>query len=114
MPQFTKPEAWTTAGGLFLEGNADLVVKGDKNYLVTAGPGAGKTELLAQKACYLLETNTCKSPKKILAISFKRDAASIIAIDKSLLAKHLAKVNPTMPPPTMVISKDCIMIISLC
>lgn len=79
MPQFTKPEAWTTAGGLFLEGNADLVVKGDKNYLVTAGPGAGKTELLAQKACYLLETNTCKSPKKILAISFKRDAAFNLA-----------------------------------
>ncbi|MCW0599634.1 ATP-dependent helicase, partial [Clostridioides difficile] len=39
------------------------------------GPGAGKTELLAQRACFLLETNTCKYPKKILAISFKKDAA---------------------------------------
>ncbi len=35
----------------------------------------GKTELLAQKACYLLQTNTCRAPRKILAISFKRDAA---------------------------------------
>ncbi|EIS9453717.1 ATP-dependent helicase [Clostridioides difficile] len=47
----------------------------DKNTLVVAGPGAGKTELLAQRACFLLETNTCRYPKKILAISFKKDAA---------------------------------------
>lgn len=40
-----------------------------------AGPGAGKTELLAQKAGFLLETNTCPAPRRILAISFKRDAA---------------------------------------
>ena len=46
-----------------------------KNTLVVAGPGAGKTELLAQRACFLLETNTCRYPKKILAISFKKDAA---------------------------------------
>lgn len=39
------------------------------------GPGAGKTELLAQRSCFLLETNTCRYPKKILAISFKKDAA---------------------------------------
>lgn len=50
-------------------------VKEEKNILVIAGPGAGKTELLAQKACYLLETNTCKSPQRILAISFKKDSA---------------------------------------
>lgn len=51
------------------------VIRGNKNYLVIAGPGAGKTELLAQKATFLLQTNTCKNPKKILAISFKVDAA---------------------------------------
>ncbi|OCA85394.1 hypothetical protein A8F95_11345 [Bacillus wudalianchiensis] len=51
----------------------------NKNTLIIAGPGAGKTELLAQKACYLLETNTCPYPKKILAISFKRDAAENLA-----------------------------------
>lgn len=43
--------------------------------LVVAGPGAGKTELLAQRASYLLQTGECPSPYRILAISFKRDAA---------------------------------------
>ena len=46
------------------------------NSLVIAGPGAGKTELLAQKLDYLFSTNKCISPKKILALSFKTDAAS--------------------------------------
>lgn len=66
---------WIPADNLSLEENALKVVKEPLNYLVVAGPGAGKTELLAQKACYLLQTNTCKYPYKILAISFKRDAA---------------------------------------
>ncbi|MET3948719.1 superfamily I DNA/RNA helicase [Arthrobacter sp. UYCu512] len=43
---------------------------------VTAGPGAGKTEFLAQRASYLLETGICRPPQQILAISFKRDAAA--------------------------------------
>lgn len=43
---------------------------------VIAGPGAGKTEFLAQRAAYLLETGICRHPRRILAISFKRDAAS--------------------------------------
>ena len=68
-------EEWCPADGFRLEAEAmDTVVK-DKNTLVVAGPGAGKTELLAQRACFLLETNTCRYPKKILAISFKNDAA---------------------------------------
>lgn len=67
---------WQPTGGLVLEAKALKAVKDLKNSLVIAGPGAGKTELLAQKACYLLETNRCTNPKKILAISFKKDAAS--------------------------------------
>ena len=68
-------EEWYPVYGFRLEAEAmDTVVK-DKNTLVVAGPGAGKTELLAQRACFLLETNTCRYPKKILAISFKKDAA---------------------------------------
>ncbi|MPY99976.1 MAG: AAA family ATPase [Actinophytocola sp.] len=43
---------------------------------VTAGPGAGKSEFLAQRASYLLETSLCRAPQQILAISFKRDAAA--------------------------------------
>jgi superfamily I DNA/RNA helicase len=42
---------------------------------VVAGPGAGKTEFLAQRAAYLLQTGICPAPQRILAISFKREAA---------------------------------------
>ncbi|PPA68430.1 UvrD-helicase domain-containing protein [Jeotgalibacillus proteolyticus] len=67
---------WQPTDGLVLEDEALKAVKDLKNSLVVAGPGAGKTELLAQKACCLLETNSCNNPKRILAISFKKDAAS--------------------------------------
>jgi uvrD/REP helicase len=68
-------EEWCPADGFRLEAEAMDTVVNDKNTLIVAGPGAGKTELLAQRACFLLETNTCRYPKKILAISFKKDAA---------------------------------------
>ena len=70
-----KHQDWLPSDNLELESNALDVVKSLSNSLVMAGPGAGKTEMLAQRASYLLETNTCKYPRKILAISFKRDAS---------------------------------------
>lgn len=69
------PDNWVPSDDMELEENAMDAIQAPGNVLVIAGPGAGKTELLAQKACYLLLTNTCPFPKKILAISFKRDAA---------------------------------------
>lgn len=66
---------WQPGNGINLDTAALDVVKSDKSAAIVAGPGAGKTELLAQRASYLLETNTSKAPRKILAISFKRDAA---------------------------------------
>lgn len=66
---------WVPADGMELEKNAFEVVRSEQHYLVVAGPGAGKTELLAQRASYLLETNSCIFPRRILAISFKNDAA---------------------------------------
>jgi superfamily I DNA/RNA helicase len=72
----TSPTDWQPQGISSLEPAAfDAVREVGKSCLVIAGPGAGKTELLAQKACYLLQTSLCPSPKRILAISFKRDAA---------------------------------------
>src|SRR5690606_6275025 len=68
-------ESWIPADGMQLEANAISIASTSGNHLVVAGPGAGKTELLAQKASYLLQTNTCSFPHRILAISFKRDAA---------------------------------------
>lgn len=67
---------WIPKGGIILEEPALGTVKDITNCLVIAGPGAGKTELLAQKLDYLFSTNKCIAPKKILALSFKTDAAS--------------------------------------
>ena len=59
-----------------LESAAETVVREiDRSTVIIAGPGSGKTELLAQKACFLLETGTCPPPYRILAVCFKRDAA---------------------------------------
>lgn len=66
---------WQPIGINGLEENAFNAVRFEGNQLVMAGPGAGKTELLAQRACYLLQTGICSSPRRILAISFKRDSA---------------------------------------
>ncbi|MTJ10779.1 UvrD-helicase domain-containing protein [Anabaena sp. UHCC 0204] len=67
---------WLPVGGITLEPNADKVVRSNTNYSVIAGPGAGKTELLAQRACYLFQTGLCPDPYRILAISFKNDSAN--------------------------------------
>lgn len=75
MMKRVRSDDWVPVGGLTLEDNALKVVKSDTSKLVVAGPGAGKTELLAQRATYLLQTDTCAYPQKVLAISFKRDAA---------------------------------------
>jgi len=70
------PDKWKPQGIESLEINAEYVVRDiDNNILVTAGPGAGKSELLAQKASYILQTGKCKRDKRILAISFKKDSA---------------------------------------
>lgn len=67
---------WETVGGIVLEQEAVKALRDfDHNVVVTAGPGAGKTEFLAQKACYLLQTELCPSPYRVLAISFKNSSA---------------------------------------
>ncbi|MFH9745149.1 UvrD-helicase domain-containing protein [Streptomyces anulatus] len=70
------PDQWHPVGGLILETNArSAVTMTDENVVVAAGPGAGKTELLAQRADFLLRTGQCPYPRRILAVSFKVDAA---------------------------------------
>lgn len=69
-------EQWSPADGLSLEPNAVAAAKEiGRNLALTAGPGAGKTEMLAQRADFLLRTGACRYPKRILAISFKVDAS---------------------------------------
>lgn len=69
-------DAWLPADGFTLEPNALRAAKEEKYCLaLTAGPGAGKTEMLAQRADFLLRTGVCRYPQRILAISFKVDAS---------------------------------------
>jgi len=71
-----KPDRWGPADGLKLEPNALTAAREtQRNLALTAGPGAGKTEMLAQRADFLLRTGTCRYPQRILAISFKVDAS---------------------------------------
>lgn len=52
------PDKWLPCDGISLEEAADTAVRcSDRHVLVVAGPGAGKTELLAQKAAFLFQTN---------------------------------------------------------
>ena len=71
------PDRWAPADGLKLEPNALEAARETAGSLaLTAGPGAGKTEMLAQRADFLLRTGACRYPKRILAISFKVDASA--------------------------------------
>ncbi len=72
----TTPPTWQPHGIDDLEPAAWDALRHNGTACVTAGPGAGKTEFLAQRASYLLETGICRSPRRILSISFKRDSAA--------------------------------------
>src|SRR5580704_16788077 len=69
-------DRWVPSDNLKLEPNALVAATEiERNLALTAGPGAGKTEMLAQRADFLLRTGTCFYPQRILAISFKVDAS---------------------------------------
>lgn len=72
---YVNPDDWQPSPGIRIDGRALDIVKSDTSISVLAGPGAGKTELLAQRATYLLTTGLCPPPRRILAIAFKVDAA---------------------------------------
>ena len=70
---------WVPSEGIVLtEESLAIIQETSKNIALIAGPGAGKTELLAQRANFLLQTGACQYPKKILALCFKVDAAANI------------------------------------
>ena len=77
---FVLADDWAPKGVASLEPAAMTALRmTDQSITVVASAGAGKTEFLAQKAAYLLETGVCPAPKRVLAISFKRDAAKNLA-----------------------------------
>lgn len=70
------PATWGPVAITMLEPAAKTAITAlHGNSVVIANPGSGKTELLAQRADFVLRTGTSRYPKKILAISFKTDAA---------------------------------------
>ncbi|MBZ9726282.1 ATP-dependent helicase [Mesorhizobium sp. CO1-1-11] len=72
-----RAEHWKPSDGFILEPNAlAAATETEANLALTAGPGAGKTEMLAQRADFLLRTRSCRYPKRLLAISFKLDAST--------------------------------------
>lgn len=87
MPR-VRPDDWRPRGIEDLEPQAWRALRQAGCACVVAGPGAGKTEFLAQLAVYLLETGTCPPPYRVLAISFKSDAAENLA----------ARVRQRCPP----------------
>ena len=74
--KLVRPEDWRPHGIDDLEPDAWRALQHPGSTCVVAGPGAGKTEFLAQRATYLLETGLCPAPFRVLAISFKSDAAN--------------------------------------
>ena len=72
---YINAEEWQPSPGIRIGETALDIVKSGMSVSVMAGPGAGKTELLAQRATFLLTTALCPPPRRILAIAFKVDAA---------------------------------------
>lgn len=57
MMSYIPKNDWKPAEGINLTTEQNAVVQNvDKNLAIIAGPGTGKTEVLAQKATYLLQT----------------------------------------------------------
>ena len=66
---------WLPTEGIEATEQLMNIIQFDESSLsILAGAGSGKTELLAQKSSYLLETNKCRWPKRILCLSFKTEA----------------------------------------
>lgn len=77
MNKYLSTELWRPSEGFLSTETVENIIKENKkNLSVLAGPGTGKTEILAQRASFLLQTGICKRPQKILALSFKVDAAT--------------------------------------
>lgn len=60
-------DSWRPSDGLQLEPNAQIAAtEQNQSLALTAGPGAGKTEMLAQRADFLLRTGVSRYPKQFL------------------------------------------------
>ncbi|HAS6736609.1 TPA: AAA family ATPase [Vibrio parahaemolyticus] len=65
---------WKPSDGIEATDELMEIITCDCSVAVLANAGAGKTELLAQKASYLFFTDNCVWPKRILSLTFKTEA----------------------------------------
>lgn len=65
---------WSPSEGIEATSELMDIITCDESVAVLAGAGAGKTELLAQKANYLFFTDKCIWPKRVLSLTFKTEA----------------------------------------
>src|SRR3546814_9027311 len=90
------PADWTPAAEYSLEPNAvSAVTETERNVLAVAGPGAGKTELLAQRADFLLRTTVCPYPRRILAIRSEEHTSELQSLMRISYAVFCLKKNIT-------------------
>ncbi|MGF1907246.1 UvrD-helicase domain-containing protein [Aliivibrio salmonicida] len=65
---------WKPSDGIEATPELMDIITCDSSVAVLASAGAGKTEMLAQKASYLFFTDNCVWPKRILSLTFKTEA----------------------------------------
>ena len=65
---------WTPSEDIEATSELMDIITCEDSVAVLASAGSGKTELLAQKANYLLFTDTCAWPRRILSLTFKTEA----------------------------------------
>lgn len=87
---YLDPKHWKPSKSVSLEGDALDIARSTNSRSILAGPGAGKTELLAQRANFLLTTGACPHPRRILAVAFKVDAA------RNLQERVAARCDPNL------------------
>ncbi|MGL5043089.1 MAG: UvrD-helicase domain-containing protein, partial [Culicoidibacterales bacterium] len=81
---------WSPSEGIQATDELMDIITCDESIAVLAGAGAGKTELLAQKANYLFFTDQCVWPKRILSLTFKVEAQLNIEVRVNKRCGHKA------------------------
>ena len=72
----------------------------NENVVVAAGPGAGKTELLAQRADFLLRTGHSPYPHRILAVSSRPTPSATCEIESAVAPARSSRLGSTASPST--------------
>lgn len=65
---------WDLSEGILATDELMDLIEEKGSVSILAGAGSGKTEFLAQKANYLLQTGLCSWPKRVLCLSTKKEA----------------------------------------